>query len=336
MFRNNFVAIVVPAYNEGRHIAQVIESTPDLVDLLIVVDDGSKDATAEIVKTIPDPRVALLRHGENRGVGAAIVTGYRFALERGADVVGVVGGDGQMDTAHLPALLDPVVEGGCDFAKGNRFFSWRSWRSMPLHRAIGNVILSVLTKPASGYWHVFDAQNGFTMISAEMLRCLPLSRLETGYQFENLLLIQLNGAGATVRDVPIPARYGEEESGIKLWRDVPAILWTLVRGFFVRIRQTYLRHPLSVPGTLFLSGTFLLACGVGMTLWAWVAKEPSWVSQTAVGGLGLGGALVCLFFLMDALPISSFRRPKRAISTEARGELKDRQGTSQSPPTGYA
>jgi glycosyltransferase involved in cell wall biosynthesis len=316
VFRNKFVAIVVPAYNEERHIAQVIESTPDLVDLLVVVDDGSSDATPNIVRDAQDPRVTLLRHSSNRGVGAAIVTGYRFALEQGADVVGVMGGDAQMDTAHLPALLKPVVEGRCDFTKGNRFYSLRSWRGMPVHRAIGNVILSFLTKPASGYWHVFDAQNGYTMISSGALRRLPLDRLETGYQFENRLLIYLNASDARVTDVPVPARYGDEESGIKLWRDVPAILWTLLTGFLMRVRHKYLRERVAPAGTLILSGILLLAFGLLMALWAWITIEPPWLSWAVPASLSLAGVAVGSFIVMDLVASRGLRYRRQPASSE--------------------
>jgi glycosyltransferase involved in cell wall biosynthesis len=299
VFRNNFVAVVVPAHNERRHIAQVIESTPRFVDLLVIVDDGSTDGSSDVVRGITDARLHLLQHAQNRGVGAAIVTGYRFALEQGADVVGVMGGDGQMDTAHLPSLLDPVVDGRCDFTKGNRFFSWRSWRGMPLPRAIGNVGLSLLTKVASGYWHIFDAQNGYTVISAAMLTRLPLDRLETGYQFENRLLIHLNACGARIQDVGIPARYGNEESGIKLWRDVPAILWTLLTGFWTRIRQKYLTKRLSLPGMFFLSGVFLLTLGIVVAISGRVMDKPSWLPQVAVVCIVLGSACLGSFLALD-------------------------------------
>ena len=318
MFRNKFVAMVVPAHNESRHIAKVIESTPRFVDMLMVVDDGSSDATSDVVRSIRDPRVTLLRHNQNRGVGAAIVTGYRCALERGADLIGVMGGDGQMDTAQLPALLEPVINRRCDFTKGNRFFSWRSWRGMPLERAIGNIILSVLTKAASGYWHVFDAQNGYTMISAAMLRRLPLERLETGYQFENRLLILLNASGARVCDVRIPARYGDEESGIKLWRDVPAILWTLLTGFWMRIRHKYLHHGLSLPGILFLSSMLLVGFGGAMAISGWFADVPSWVPPTAAFCVALSGGLLGFFIVTDVIN-SRKLRPR----SESEGELPE-------------
>lgn len=301
MYRNKFVAMVVPAHNESRHIAKVIESAPNLVDRLVIVDDGSTDATAEIVLSIDDERVSLLQHAQNRGVGAAIVTGHRFALQQGADVIGVMGGDGQMDTSHLPDLLDPIIEGRCEFTKGNRFFSWGSWRGMPLHRAIGNIILSLLSKAASGYWHIFDSQNGYTMISAGMLRRLALNRLETGYQFENRLLIHLNTSGARVLDVPIPARYGEEDSGIKLWRDVPAILWTLVTGFWMRIRRTYLEGGLSAPGALVLSGILSLTAAGVIGLWGLLAKGSSWVPLAAAVCISLASLLLGYFMALDIL-----------------------------------
>jgi glycosyltransferase involved in cell wall biosynthesis len=329
LLRNRRIAIVIPAHDEERHVAGVIEAIPEFVDLVVVVDDGSRDGTADRVQRLHHPRLALLQHSENRGVGAAIVTGYRFALEHGADVVGVMGGDGQMEAAYLPTLLSPVIEGSCDFAKGNRFFSRNSWRSMPLSRVIGNVVLSLLTKPASGYWHIFDAQNGYTAISATMIRRLPLHRLETGYQFENVLLVHLGAAGAVVTDVPIAAVYGEEESGIKVWRDVPAILWALLTGFLMRIRQRYLRQRVSPLGALLISGALLVVGGIGTALWAWLREEPGWVTRVAAGELGLGGVLVGLFALMEILTSRRIRlrRPEhQGKEGEVQGDGSDVRG----------
>jgi glycosyltransferase involved in cell wall biosynthesis len=237
MYRSHRIVVVVPAHNEERHLGEVLSSMPGFVDHVVVVDDGSTDDTAGVAAAAADERVRLLRHTINRGVGSALTSGYRAALELDADVVAAMGGDGQMDPARLASLLDPVVEDGCDFAKGNRFFRG-GLSTMPRHRLLGNLVLTAATRLATGYWRLSDAQNGYTAISRATLERLPLDRMATGYQFENLLLIELSCLRAKVLDVPIPARYGEETSGMRVWRAGLQILWTLLRGFWRRLRAS--------------------------------------------------------------------------------------------------
>ena len=288
----------MPAFNEERHVGAVIESMPAFVDEVVVVDDGSSDGTRDVVERMARDNVRLISHDRNLGVGAAVVTGYRAALQDGADVVALMGGDDQMDPAHLTRLLDPVVEGRCDFAKGNRFFSRHSLRGMPRHRAFGNVALTLLTKVASGYWRLFDSQNGYTAVSAGMLRRLPLGRLEKGYQFENLLLVELRIAGARLLDMPIPARYGEEVSGIRVWRVGPTILAALWTGFWRRVRASYLSPP-SLAGIALIAGLVLLIGGLVAAVW------PS--GPGGLGGLMLAGGGLSLALFVAADVVSSPR-----------------------------
>jgi glycosyltransferase involved in cell wall biosynthesis len=237
MYRSHRIVVVVPAHNEERHIGEVLTSMPPFVDHVVVVDDGSTDRTAEVATAAADERTRLLRHPVNRGVGSALTTGYRAALDLEPDIVAAMGGDGQMDPARLVELLDPVIEGRCDFAKGNRFFRG-GLSTMPRYRLLGNLVLTAVTRLATGYWRLSDAQNGYTAISGGTLERLPLHRMATGYQFENLLLIELSCLRSRIRDVPIPARYGEETSGMKVWRAGGQILWTLLLGFWRRLRTS--------------------------------------------------------------------------------------------------
>lgn len=300
MYRDRFVAVVIPAHNEERHVGAVIEDVPSFVDLVVVVDDGSTDRTAEVARSTRDPRLVVLTHRSNHGVGAAIVSGYRLALERGADVVALMGGDGQMDPADLPALLDPVVTGAADFAKGNRFSSRRSWHEMPRNRVFGNVVLSLLTKAATGYWNVFDAQNGYTAISRAALDRLSLARLETGYDFENRILMELSLIGARVRDVPIPARYGEETSGIRVVRDGLTIVRALFNGFWRRTATEYLRRGPSLPGVV-LATSVLALVGAAVGLAALLAGVRAPLLGGAAGlALVIGSACLAVFFALDA------------------------------------
>jgi glycosyltransferase involved in cell wall biosynthesis len=243
MYRGLRVAVVVPAYNEEALIGTVIRTMPELVDQIVVVDDCSSDGTAEAATTVGDARVTVLRNSRNSGVGGAILNGYRNVIAGGHDLAVIMAGDAQMDPRYLPALLDPLVDQGYDFAKGNRFYSRSSFRGMPRYRVVGNVLLSLMTRLASGYWHVFDSQNGYTAIRRGVLARLPLSRITRGYAFENDMLVHLNMAGARVRDVPIPAVYGREVSKIRLQSVAPALAWLLFRRFWMRLWRKYVAGP---------------------------------------------------------------------------------------------
>ncbi len=242
------VAVVVPAYGEEELVGRTLSGIPAFVDRVYVVDDASSDATAERARAVGDERVEVVVHERNRGVGAAIVTGYKRALDEAVDVVCVMAGDNQMDPADLETLVRPVVRGEVDYAKANRLFTGEAWRVIPRTRYIGNAILSLLTKVASGYWHVADSQSGYTAISAPMLAQLDLDRLYTGYGFPNDMLVHLNVWNARVRDVPSRPIYGVgEQSGIRIRRVVPRISWLLLKGFLWRLREKYVIrdfHPL--------------------------------------------------------------------------------------------
>jgi hypothetical protein len=300
VYRNSLVAVVIPAHNEERHVGEVIEHIPSFVDEVIVVDDASTDGTADAVIASGRSNVTLIRRPRNGGMGSAIVDGFRAALDKGVDLVAVLDADGQMDSGQLPRLLDPIVDGETDFSKGNRFFSRRSFEGMPAYRVFGNLVLTFLTKVATGYWHMVDSENGYTAISARMLRTLPLHRLQTGYQFANRLLIELSAAGARVSDVPIPARYGEEISGIRPVRDGLAIVGALFTGFWMRAAHEYLRRP-SLPGALLAGSLVGLAAGVTGLSGILFGLEASWLGAAAIGGFALGVAALILFCALDAV-----------------------------------
>lgn len=243
MYRSLRVAVVVPAFNEEALIATVISTMPNLVDEIVVVDDCSSDRTSEAALAAGDPRVTVLRNPENTGVGGTILNGYRKALAGSFDVAVIMAGDAQMDPDYLPALLDPLVDEGYDFTKGNRFFSRSSFRGMPRYRIFGNIALSLMTRLASGYWHIFDSQNGYTAIRRGTLEQLPLDRIARGYAFENDMLVHLNMAGARARDVHIPAVYGRELSSIRLHSVAPALAWLLFRRFWMRLWRKHVARP---------------------------------------------------------------------------------------------
>ncbi|MDX6506809.1 MAG: hypothetical protein QOG06_1453 [Gaiellaceae bacterium] len=248
MLAGKTVAVVVPAHDEEGLVAATVEGIPGFVDRIFVVDDASSDATADRARSVADPRVEVIVHESNRGVGAAIVTGYKRALAERMDAVAVMAGDNQMDPDELEELALPVVRGELDYAKANRLFTGSAWKLIPHTRYLGNAVLSLLTKISSGYWHVADSQAGYTVLSLRMLQLLDLDRIYTSYGFPNDMLVHLNVWNARVRDFPSRPIYGVgERSGIKIRRVVPRISWLLWKGFFWRMREKYVIrdfHPL--------------------------------------------------------------------------------------------
>ena len=209
------IAVVIPCFRVRRHIAGVLAGLEGRVARVIVVDDACPEASGQFVADmVCNPAVRVLWHAQNQGVGGAVLTGYAAALQEGWPVVVKMDGDGQMNPAYLETLVAPVLQGRADYTKGNRFFGWQSWRGMPAGRFIGNLTVSMVMKALSGYPGLMDPTNGYTAISAAMLRQLPLSRLERRWFFECDMLFRLSQLRARVHDVPIPALYGEEVSGM--------------------------------------------------------------------------------------------------------------------------
>jgi glycosyltransferase involved in cell wall biosynthesis len=241
MYRDLAIAVVVPAFNERRAIAETVATIPGFVDRVIVVDDASTDDTAACAEAAAHRRAAparveVLRHPANRGVGGAIATGYRRTLALGADVAVVMAGDGQMDPEDLPALLDPIAAGLADYVKGNRFLHPAVWTTMPPARIVGNVLLSAATRVTSGYRHVFDSQCGYTAICRAALERIALDELFPRYGYPNDLLSRLRIAEMRVVDVPVRPIYGEHwKSGIHLGTALHPIPWVLLRSWGTRL-----------------------------------------------------------------------------------------------------
>ncbi len=265
MLEGKRVGVVVPAHDEEELIVATLQGLPGFVDRVFVVDDASSDGTAEAARGVGDDRVVVISHERNRGVGAAIVSGYKRALVERLDAVAVMAGDNQMDPDELEGLCLPVVRGELDYAKANRLFTGRAWELIPRHRFLGNAVLSFLTKIASGYWHVADSQAGYTVVGLPMLELLDLDRVYSSYGFPNDMLVHLNVWNARVRDFPSRPIYGiGERSGIKVRRVVPRISWLLCKGFFWRLREKYVLrdfHPL-----VFFYFLGFLMTGVGVVL----------------------------------------------------------------------
>jgi len=258
------VGVVVPAYNEERQIGKVLETMPAFVDHIIVVDDHSADATIERCKEWENrlgSRLTIIAQPKRGGVGAAITSGYKRSVELGLDVVAEMAGDGQMDPNDLTLIIEPVTTGKADYSKGNRLFTGEAWRKTPAVRYLGNAFLSMLTKIASGYWHVADSQSGYTAISRAALQSLDLERVYPSYGYPNDLLVRLNINNFRVADVPVHPRYGiGERSSMNVFKVMPTVSLLLFRGFMRRLFLKYVIkdfHPLVF--FYFFGITFLIA-----------------------------------------------------------------------------
>jgi glycosyltransferase involved in cell wall biosynthesis len=295
------VAVVVPAHDEEALIGRTLAEIPAFVDRVYVVDDHSADATAERAREVGDPRVEVIVHDQNLGVGAAIVTGYKRALDEKIDVTAVMAADGQMDPVDLETLVAAVARGEVDYAKANRLFTGQAWELMPRHRYLGNAVLSMLTKIASGYWHVADSQSGYTAISRQMLQQLDLDRIYRRYGFPNDMLVHLNVWNARVRDLPSRPIYDVgERSEIRLLRVIPSIAWLLFKGFFWRLREKYVIrdfHPL-----VFFYGLGILMTTIGLALGAWVAIERIFLG----GDITAGTATLIALLLISGIQFLLF------------------------------
>jgi glycosyltransferase involved in cell wall biosynthesis len=248
MYSQHRIGVVIPAYNEEALIQDTLSSIPPYVDKIFIVDDGSTDNTPEKIRELGgDERYVSLRHSENRGVGAAIVTGYQTALKDGVDIIAVMAGDNQMDPKYLPYLLDPIVWKIADYTKGNRLIKTELRNGMSTWRSFGNSMLTYITKMSSGYYTMIDPQNGYSAISRRALQRIEIDKIYPGYGYCNDLLAKLNVAGCKVVDVVIPARYGQEKSKIRYGIYIVKVSWLLAKTFVWRLYMKYFVldfHPL--------------------------------------------------------------------------------------------
>jgi glycosyltransferase involved in cell wall biosynthesis len=309
------VGIVIPAYKVEGQIEAVLTGIPAWVTSIVVVEDKSPDKTAERVASVNDPRITLVRHEVNQGVGGAMCTGFRKALELGVDVVVKMDGDDQMDPAYLPQLVEPLVHGQADFTKGNRYSSTPSLKQMPIVRILGNAGLTFLVKLSSGYWNIFDPANGFVAIRAEVLRRIGLERLPKRYFFESGFLIELGKLRAVIKDVPIDARYGDERSNLSvvhtLFTFPPRLMWGLFRRLFWR----YFVHDFAALSVFVLLGVPLIVWGVlyGSVVW-WKALS---TGQDATAGQVMICAMPILLgvqFLSQAVVLDIQSVPRDPLS----------------------
>lgn len=294
------VAVVIPCYKVSRHILEVIVGVGAEVHQIYVVDDACPEGSGKFVlANAGDPRVRVLFHSENQGVGGAVMTGYRAAIAEGADVIVKVDGDGQMDPALIPDFIWPIMTGEADYTKGNRFYDLEEIRAMPGVRLFGNAVLSLMAKLSTGYWDLFDPTNGYTAIHADVARHLPLAKISKRYFFETDILFRLNTLRAVVVDVPMDAKYSEEVSGLKISKIIGEFLFKHVRNFFKRIFYNYYLRDLSLASIELPLGLLLLLFGAGFGLYSWY--ESAQVNAVTSAGTVMLAALPILMGLQFLL-----------------------------------
>jgi len=316
-FINYNIAIVIPAYRVEREIKNVLRELPSFIRHIIVVDDASPDSTSNLVADAAsaDRRIILLRHEQNQGVGGAMVTGFRKALELGTQIVIKLDGDGQMDAAHIPALVAPLIHGKADYVKGNRFRDLESLRQMPLIRRVGNLGLSFLTKAATGYWNVFDPTNGYFAVHAKILEQLPLDKIDRRYYFETSMLSYLYLLDAYVMDISMPARYRGEISSMSIRRvmfEFPAkLMLTLLRRIVLR----YFIFDFSMMSIYLLTAIPLMLFGI-------IFGGSKWIHYASLGIPAPTGTVIlptlsvilAIQILLSAVEIDIAAAPRKPIT----------------------
>lgn len=308
------ICVVVPLYKAREQIADVLRGIPEFVKSIVVVDDCSPDDSYECAKAVADPRVQFIRHDQNQGVGGAVLSGYKKAIDLDAQIIVKMDSDGQMDPSYLLKLIAPIVAGEADYTKGNRFLHTRQLKGMPVRRQVGNLGLSFLTKLASGYWNMFDPTNGYTAIHASVAALLNSNFIDRRYFFETSMFLELGLLGAVVRDVYIPAQYRNETSNLSEWHSLFYFPGWLLRGFMRRIWIQYFLTDFNLVSLYLISGSGLLSFGsiFGAYHW-WRAEQSQVATQTGTIMLAVLPIILGVQLLLQAVALDVQNAPNRTI-----------------------
>jgi dolichol-phosphate mannosyltransferase len=306
--------VVIPAYRAAATIQPVIAAIGPEIDLIVVVDDRCPEGTAvSLVNRCSDPRVVALMHDANRGVGGAFLTGMRYAIERGADVIVKIDADGQMDPAQVPALIHPILSGQADYVKGDRFFFLTNAASMPPARLLGNLALSFMTKFSSGYWTVMDPTNGFFAIHARVAELLDDERIAKRFFFETDLLFHLGLIRAKVVEFPMRAHYGDEVSNLRISRQLAPFLAGHIRNTFRRILYRYFFREFSLASLQLVAGAMLFGFGLVFGLYHWWAAPPDQLVPTGTIMIAALTFLIGFQLLLSFLNYDISSSPREAL-----------------------
>ncbi|EPT6931453.1 glycosyltransferase family 2 protein [Cronobacter malonaticus] len=276
------VAVVIPSYKVKKHILNVIGKIGPTVQKIYVIDDCCPEGTGDyVLENNTDERVSVIKHEFNQGVGGAVMTGYHAAVNDGIDIVVKIDGDDQMEPALIPDFTAPIVAGEADYTKGNRFFNLDNISAMPKIRIFGNAVLSFMTKFSSGYWDIFDPTNGYTAIHADAIKHLPLNKISKRYFFESDILFRLNTLRAVVVDIPMDAKYEDEESNLKISRIIGDFLYKHGRNFFKRVFYNYYLRDMSIASIELPLGLFMLFFGLVTGSVNWIESIYSSIPTTS-------------------------------------------------------
>lgn len=326
------IAVVIPSYRVRARILGVLAGMPADVDRIYVVDDACPQGSgARVTEECADPRVQVVTHEVNQGVGGATLTGYRAALADGAEIIVKLDGDGQMDPRLIPELVWPIRNAAADYTKGNRFFTVDALRAMPAIRVFGNSIVSFVSKASSGYWKLMDPANGFTAIHADVLRLLPLDKIDRRFFFESDMLFRLNIARAVVQEVPMEAVYADEQSNLRIGQVVLRFPPKYLQRFLKRIFLNYFLRDFNVGSLQLVIGSLLLAFGTVFGGIRWYQSiqlgVPATTGTVMVAALPviLGFQLLLAAVSLDVMsvprtPVHPHARTRAGVGTAAAGE----------------
>jgi len=323
------IAVVIPSYRVRTHILNVIGKIGPEVSNIYVIDDCCPEQSGDFVESnSSDPRVKVIRHAVNQGVGGAVMTGYQAAIDDGMDIIVKVDGDDQMEPHLIPNFVAPILAGEADYTKGNRFFDLEEIRAMPKLRLFGNSVLSFMTKVSSGYWDLFDPTNGFTAIHSDIAKHLPFKKISRRYFFETDILFRLNTLRAVVMDIPMDAKYGDEVSNLKISQVVGEFLAKHTRNFFKRIFYNYYLRDMSIASIELPLGLILFLFGTFYGGYHWISSlssgeaAPSGTVMLSSLPIILGAQLILAFIAFDISALPKNALHKRIFSFKKHMERK--------------